>query len=68
MSRTRLLVGLGNPGREYAFSRHNAGSQLVDFLGRAPAALPALEAVKSTSFMNLSGRCVLRELRRRGVG
>ncbi len=28
----RIIVGLGNPGREYADSRHNAGVMMVDRL------------------------------------
>jgi PTH1 family peptidyl-tRNA hydrolase len=29
----RLLVGLGNPGREYAWTKHNLGYQVVHYLG-----------------------------------
>jgi PTH1 family peptidyl-tRNA hydrolase len=30
----RLLVGLGNPGREYAWTKHNLGFQVVAYLAK----------------------------------
>jgi PTH1 family peptidyl-tRNA hydrolase len=68
----RLVAGLGNPGREYARTRHNAGFWLVDELARKLGAYFATESkfsgevakagdvrlVKPATFMNLSGRSV----------
>jgi PTH1 family peptidyl-tRNA hydrolase len=68
----RLVVGLGNPGREYARTRHNAGFRFVDELASRLGASFAAEAkfagdlakagelriLKPSTYMNLSGRAV----------
>jgi PTH1 family peptidyl-tRNA hydrolase len=70
-----LVVGLGNPGREYERDRHNVGWQIVDELGRRHGAAfkgkfsgrfaevrvdgARLALLKPETFMNESGRSVV---------
>lgn len=50
MTAIRLIVGLGNPGREYETTRHNAGFQWVDGFAR----LHKLSFKSETKFYGLT--------------
>ncbi|MEP7083703.1 MAG: aminoacyl-tRNA hydrolase, partial [Betaproteobacteria bacterium] len=69
----RLVVGLGNPGRDYEHTRHNAGFWFVDALARAQSKPLLAEKkffgeagrlgsecwmLKPTTWMNRSGQAV----------
>ncbi|MDR1741667.1 MAG: aminoacyl-tRNA hydrolase [Synergistaceae bacterium] len=66
----RLVVGLGNPGQEYVYTRHNMGWAVIDHmardLGRASEKFRGefwrlssdCVLLKPTTFMNLSGFAV----------
>ena len=52
MSTVQLIVGLGNPGREYADTRHNAGAWFVEELARQQQCSLSAES----RFHGLTGR------------
>jgi PTH1 family peptidyl-tRNA hydrolase len=69
----KLIVGLGNPGKEYEGTRHNVGFRVLDALAESPFTLESkfkaevseyrigtekVLLAKPTTFMNLSGDAV----------
>ena len=74
-----LVVGLGNPGRQYARTRHNAGFMVLDRLaaaegvafrerpGFALAEWAGGYLMKPLTYMNLSGRAVAPFVRKKGI-
>jgi len=50
-----IVVGLGNPGREYALTRHNTGRMAVDFLSEQ---VKSVKVLAPDTFMNHSGKAV----------
>ncbi|MEK7555167.1 MAG: aminoacyl-tRNA hydrolase [Patescibacteria group bacterium] len=58
----RLVIGLGNPGKTYAHTYHNAGHQFAEYARETWDGGPAI--LISDVFMNASGSAVLAALKK----
>ncbi len=63
----KIIVGLGNPGKEYAKTRHNVGFMVIDELAKIYKAGKDVTLLKPKTFMNESGKAVKEELRNKGI-
>ena len=60
----KMAVGLGNPGKTYAKTRHNIGYRVIDLL--EDEKWKGMDLFKPTGFMNTSGGPVAERVWRHG--
>ena len=55
----KLVVGLGNPGKEYENTRHNTGRMMVFMIAEKIDSKLKIKFITPDTFMNNSGRAVV---------
>lgn len=57
----KIIISIGNPGKKYINTRHNAGHIVIDYLIKSNL-YNNIRFFESTNFMNLSGEFVSQKL------
>ncbi len=63
----KIIIGLGNPGKEYEKTYHNAGFLAIDFLNKHQVSGVRYKVLKSSVFMNESGKFVAKIIKKTGI-
>jgi PTH1 family peptidyl-tRNA hydrolase len=63
-SQIKLIIGLGNPGKDYENTYHNIGLLAIDYLENYQALSAKYQALKSDVYMNESGGFVKKMLKK----
>src|SRR3989344_6040734 len=62
-----IIIGLGNPGKEYQNTYHNAGFLFTDYLNTHQISDIQCQILKSDVYMNESGKFVSKALKKSGA-
>src|SRR3989344_8551593 len=63
----KLIIGLGNPGKEYEKTYHNAGFLFIDYLNKCQMSDVRCQTSKNDVYMNESGKFVAKILKKTGI-
>jgi peptidyl-tRNA hydrolase, PTH1 family len=55
-----IVIGLGNPGEEYAYTRHNTGRMTADFIAKK---VSGVKVLTPDTYMNHSGKFVAKHVK-----
>lgn len=63
----KLIIGLGNPGKEYANTYHGVGFLFIEYLNKCQMSNVGCQMLKSDTYMNESGKFVTKTLKKTGI-